>query len=100
MKYNKLVRDNIPEIIKKKGGRPLTHCAGDREYWIMLKEKLAEEVKEFVNHPVMEELADIQEVLEAISHYKKFDLKKLSKIKKAKAKSNGRFTKKIILDES
>ena len=39
MKYNKLIRDNIPEIITAKGGQPKTHDATPEEYVEKLKEK-------------------------------------------------------------
>lgn len=31
-KYNKLVRDNIPEIMVKNGDRPITRILTDEEY--------------------------------------------------------------------
>jgi len=99
MKYNKLVRDKIPDIIKKDNKNPFIHIANDEEYWKKLKEKLNEEVNEFVKEGNEEEIADIIEVINAICAYKKFDKNKLDYIKKQKAEKRGRFDKRIILDE-
>ena|ERR1035437_8588806 len=100
MKYNKLVRDKIPEYIVKKGGVPITHIAKNAEYWQKLKEKLLEEVKEFFDSETIEEVADIMEVIDAICRYKKFNKKKLQTVKNKKVKERGAFKKRIVLDES
>lgn len=100
MKYNKLVRDKIPEYIKSKGGVAIAHIATKKEYWKKLKEKLLEETKEFFESERIEEVADIQEVIDAICMYKKFNKKKVELVKKKKAKERGAFKKKIILEES
>ncbi len=100
MKYNKLVRDKIPEYIKSKGFKSLTHIADDTEYWNKLKEKLQEEVQEFTSTESIEELADILEVIEAISEYKKFSEDEIQKVKEKKATERGKFKERIILDES
>ncbi len=100
MKCNKLVRDRIPEIIKQKGKVPITHIADDKEYWQKLKEKLQEEVDEFIEDNNKEELADILEVVYAICDFKKIDKEKLEILRKKKAEERGRFKDKIILDET
>jgi predicted house-cleaning noncanonical NTP pyrophosphatase (MazG superfamily) len=99
MKYGKLVRDRIPEIIKSKGKSPRTHIAEDFEYFDKLKNKLKEEVEEFVSGGDIEELADILEVIDAIKDFKKIDDKKLNSIKEKKFDERGGFNEKIILDE-
>jgi len=100
MKYNKLVRDKIPEIIEKKGIMPITHIADNKEYWQKLKEKLQEEVDEFVKNDNKEELIDILEVIYAICDFKNLDKEKLELLRKRKVKQRGRFKKRIILDET
>lgn len=100
MKYNKLVRDKIPEIIIKKKGKPVTHTADEKEYWEKLKNKLVEETAEYRKNDKEEELADVLEVLYAIFDYKKIDRVRLETIRIEKANKRGGFKKKIILEES
>ena len=47
--YNKLVRDNIEEIMISKGAKPVTRILSDEEYLTELNKKLLEEVKEITN---------------------------------------------------
>ena len=100
MEYNKLVRDKIPEYIKNKGGTPITHIADNKEYWEKLKEKLLEEIKEFFENEVIEEMADIQEVIDAICDYKNFEKESIEMVRKKKVERRGAFKEKIILEES
>jgi predicted house-cleaning noncanonical NTP pyrophosphatase (MazG superfamily) len=99
MKYNKLVRDKIPKIIKENSKSPIIHTADDEEYWEKLKEKLTEEVDEFLKESNKDEIADILEVIDAICKFKEFDKIDINDIKKKKAEKRGKFDKRIILDE-
>ena len=70
------------------------------EYWLKLKEKLNEEVKEFFDDESIEEFADVLEVLDAIAEFKKFKKSKVTAVKNKKAKQRGKFKKRIILEET
>jgi len=99
-RYDKLVRDKIPEVIRRKGVEPRTHVATDEEYWTKLKEKLAEEVKEFLASETAEEIADILEVIDAVCERKGFRMEEVLRLKSVKLEQRGAFKEKIILEES
>ena len=98
MEYNKLVRDKIPEIIKNSSKIPIIHAANDEEYLEKLKEKLQEEVKEFLEEDNIEELADILEVIYALKDFK-FKQEDLEEIREKKKEQRGGFKDKIILEK-
>jgi predicted house-cleaning noncanonical NTP pyrophosphatase (MazG superfamily) len=100
MKYDKLVRDRIPEIIARRGAKAITRVADDAEYWLKLRTKLQEEVGEFLEAENMEELADILEVIHAICRHKGFDKAALRELRRKKAEERGGFDAKIILEEA
>ena len=97
-RYNKLVRDKIPEHLDKLNLKHKTHIADNNEYFWKLKEKLMEEVTEFIKEDTLEELADIVEVVHALAAYKNTTPKELEDIRTQKERERGAFKKRIILD--
>jgi predicted house-cleaning noncanonical NTP pyrophosphatase (MazG superfamily) len=97
MGNGKLVRDKIPEIIRSKGQEPIIYRAPASEYGTWLRDKLQEEVAEFIasdNDP--EELADILEVLYALAEQAGADRQQLEKLRAVKAEERGGFAGRII----
>lgn len=99
MEKSKLIRDNIPERIQRDGKIPTTHTANQEEYSFRLKEKLQEEVTEFLESENPEELTDILEVIHALAETQNLSVEDLEKIRQKKAQEKGIFKKKIILDK-
>lgn len=100
MRYDKLVRDKIPDIIRSKGRDPATHIADEAEYWEKLKEKLIEEFDEFQRDENVEEMADLLEVIDAILEFKGFSRGDVERMKAKKAEERGGFRGRIILEEA
>lgn len=100
MRYDKLVRDLIPEHIAKRGGNSVTHVATQEEYRQKLAEKLVEEAQEFLKDQNTEEIADVLEVIDAIMGCYGFDQAEIESVKQKKAQEKGKFEKKIILEEA
>ena len=96
--YNKLIRDNIPIMMQAQNKKFKLHEADEKEYQQKLQEKLLEEVTEFLENPCLEELADIQEVLNALLYNMQFDDQRLLQEMLTKSVTNGAFNRKLILE--
>ncbi|CAD5979936.1 hypothetical protein PCC9214_04580 [Planktothrix tepida] len=67
--YNKLVRDRIPELIQKSGYQCDITTLSETEYRQALRDKILEEAQEVVqasDQELVQELADLLEVVEAL----------------------------------
>ena len=98
-KYGKLIRDNIPEIIRSNGQTPVVRELSDDEYRACLNEKLLEEVREYLVNNCVEELCDIMEVAEALAAAMGCSAAEMHTVRAQKALTNGRFEKKLLLEE-
>ncbi|MEV6417390.1 nucleoside triphosphate pyrophosphohydrolase [Kribbella sp. NPDC051718] len=95
----KLVRDRIPDLIRANGEDPITYVAAPAEYRQRLRDKLLEEVDEFLtadSTAAVEELADVLEVVYALAADLGTDRPTLEQIREAKATERGAFTNRLI----
>jgi predicted house-cleaning noncanonical NTP pyrophosphatase (MazG superfamily) len=99
--YNKLVRDKIPQIIKNRGKKFSAETLNDEDYIKYLKEKSYEELDEYcaaeTNEEAMEELADLLEVIHALTKHHGSSIDEVEGIRKQKSERCGGFEEKILL---
>lgn len=100
MRYDKLVRDRVPDIIMAKGESCTTHIADEAEYETQLFEKLREETEELVRDRSIGEIADVLEMIDAIAALKKFSQEEIDAVKQKKLEERGGFSGRIVLEES
>lgn len=99
MKYDKLVRDRIPEMIEQSGKKAVIRILDDKEFKVYLEKKLDEEVAEFHESKDVEELADILQVIIALCNVRGMDFYDLVRIANMKIVARGGFKDKILLLE-
>ena len=99
MKYHKLVRDRIPEIIEASGKNCKIEILSDEEYLRMVDAKLDEELTEYHKDQNIEELADLMEVIYAAAIARGYTIEQLEQVRAEKAGKHGGFQKRILLKE-
>ncbi|MFD0824420.1 nucleoside triphosphate pyrophosphohydrolase [Neobacillus sp. M.A.Huq-85] len=97
----KLVRDRIPQIIKNTGKQPITKILDNDEYIMELKNKIYEELEEYVetynDQDAIEELADLLEVIISLARCHGSSFEMLEEVRRMKEVNRGGFKEKIYL---
>ena len=100
-RFNKLVRDKIPQKIDNNGEVAVTRTLNDEEYSQELNKKLLEESEEVIkaidSSQTLEELADVLEVIESIGVLNGYTLDDIIEAAKLKKEKRGGFSKRIFL---
>ena len=108
-KYDKLVGDKIPELLRKKWIDFTSHVANQEEYREKLIQKLQEEVQELISEllkpdtnkqHIANEIADILNVIEYLLKVEWITPEELNEAKERKDEKRGWFDKKIILEQT
>lgn len=101
-KYNKLVRDNIPDIISGNGEYPVIRVLDDKEYKCELEKKLLEEYNEVIESDSLdrvEELADMYEVICSLAKVEGYSIDDVVNVALKKREKRGAFEDKIYLEK-
>jgi len=101
--FNKLVRDRIPNIIKASGKTPITKILNQEDYITELRKKCEEELQEYLsaktNEESLEELADLLEIIHALTSIHGSSFEEIEKLRVEKAAKRGSFLDKVYLIE-
>ncbi len=97
--YDKLIRDRIPELIESSGKECTVRELEGDEYSQKLKQKLLEEVKEYLESGKFEEIVDIFEVLRYLVKAHDKTIEELEELRQDKKEKRGGFEKGLLLQE-
>lgn len=95
---NKLVRDKIPEMLEKEGKRYVIQYAEKEKMLDLLKDKLKEESREFLQDNSLEELADIVEVVFSLANELGYSEEEVLVKRTEKREEKGGFEEGIVLE--
>lgn len=104
IEHNKLVRDKIPDKIESSGEVALTKKLSDNELFEQLRLKLIEEAFEVLDandtDELIQELADVLEVIDSIIEKQKINMTSINSAKAKKREKVGGFNEGIILQKT
>jgi predicted house-cleaning noncanonical NTP pyrophosphatase (MazG superfamily) len=100
-KQNKLVRDKITEIMESKGSKLYAYKLNDQDFLKQLKLKLIEEASEVnraqTEQEILEELADVLEIIHTLAKFHNISLENLEKAQENKRMLKGGYQERIFV---
>lgn len=96
----KLVRDNIPDLDRRRDSTGRFRTAQEREMPALLRRKLAEEVDELLTadpENLLEEVVDVMEVLYAVAELHGHSRKAVDFARSRKAFHKGLFRNRVVM---
>lgn len=100
-KQNKLVRDKIIDIMQSKGSKLYAYKLNDQDFLKQLKIKLLEEAQEVhkaqTEHELLEELADLLEIIDTLAKLNNLTTKDLQQTQEKKRNEKGGYEDRIFL---
>ncbi|HHH1032317.1 TPA: hypothetical protein ACPZQF_002995 [Yersinia enterocolitica] len=104
IEYNKLVRDKIPEFINSQGEDVRLIKLKSEALISAMKRKVVEESLEVfdakTSDEIIEEIADLQEIINALTKELKISNKEIERVRKAKKAKRGGFDNGIMLGKT
>jgi len=101
VKYNKLIRDKIPEIVKAAGWKTTIRILRKSEFLGAVKKKVLEEAEELIQSKnrkgIIDEIVDIQELLDVLASEIKITKPEIKKLQDVKRKKRGGFKNRLFL---
>ena len=101
-RFNKIIRDKLPEIISQGGIDVVYKNIEGKDLLKKLKDKLLEETQEAVSSvgqlQIMEELADILEVIHGICFTMQVDIDTIEELRREKFDKRGGFHNGVYVD--
>ena len=98
--YNKLIRDNIPDIIRQHQVNFETKILSEEQYRQALRQKLLEEAAEAAtanDENLVMELADLYEVIDALMAVYGISLETVQETQNQRRRERGGFTQRLML---
>ncbi|MBQ6240109.1 MAG: nucleoside triphosphate pyrophosphohydrolase [Firmicutes bacterium] len=94
-----LVRDRIPEILRREGNFPMTRTLDDEEYLYQLHVSLKHAIEVYMSQRSVADLSDVLEIIEAIAEMRGVTDEEIVKIRNYRAMTFGTYHNRLFLEK-